>query len=191
VSVGEITYDRVNEYSAIKIGLASRKTSQLVVRRSQKAGDDQLPHVPSGTDGLFCERIFGPRGLKGNASAGNTRHYEINKGHRSATAAAVKVTHSRVRRKRMGHIELAAPVVHIVFQSTAEPVGRPAHMKTTSLEKVIDFQDYVVTDPGDNAAAQMPDACGRGVPPGEGQVRAKGRSPPIWAPRRSRNCCRA
>src|SRR5690606_14531259 len=62
----------------------------------------------------------------------------------------VKVTHSRVRRKRMGHIELAAPVVHIwFFKSMPSRLGALLNMKTTSLEKVIYFQDYVVIDPGD------------------------------------------
>jgi DNA-directed RNA polymerase subunit beta' len=62
----------------------------------------------------------------------------------------VKVTHSRVRRKRMGHIELAAPVVHIwFFKAMPSRLGNLLSMKTTSLEKVIYFQDYVVVDPGD------------------------------------------
>jgi DNA-directed RNA polymerase subunit beta' len=60
----------------------------------------------------------------------------------------VKVTHSRVRRKRMGHIELAAPVVNIwFFKAMPSRLGNLLDMKTTSLEKVIYFQDYVVTDP--------------------------------------------
>src|SRR3569623_1469674 len=59
----------------------------------------------------------------------------------------VKVTHSRVRRKRMGHIELAAPVVHIwFFKAMPSRLGNLLDMKTTSLEKVIYFQDYVVID---------------------------------------------
>src|SRR5919201_5193343 len=62
----------------------------------------------------------------------------------------VKVTHSRVRRKRMGHIELAAPVVHIwFFKAMPSRVGTLLDMKTTSLEKIIYFQDYVVVDPGE------------------------------------------
>src|SRR5947209_19503616 len=62
----------------------------------------------------------------------------------------VKVTHSRVRRKRMGHIELAAPVVHIwFFKAMPSRLGTLLNMKTTSLEKIIYFQDYVVVDPGE------------------------------------------
>jgi DNA-directed RNA polymerase subunit beta' len=60
----------------------------------------------------------------------------------------VKVTHSRVRRKRMGHIELAAPIVHIwFFKAMPSRLGALLGMKTSSLEKVIYFQDYVVIDP--------------------------------------------
>src|SRR5947208_15479958 len=62
----------------------------------------------------------------------------------------VKVTHSRVRRKRRGHIELAAPVVHIwFFKAMPSRLGTLLDMKTTSLEKIIYFQDYVVVDPGE------------------------------------------
>ena len=62
----------------------------------------------------------------------------------------VKVTHSRVRRKRMGHIELAAPVVHIwFFKAMPSRLGTLLDMKTSSMERIIYFQDYVVVDPGD------------------------------------------
>ena len=60
----------------------------------------------------------------------------------------MKVTHSRVRRKRMGHINLAAPVVHIwFFKAMPRRLGHLLDMKTRDLEKVIYFQDYVVIDP--------------------------------------------
>ena len=61
----------------------------------------------------------------------------------------VKVTHSRVRRKRMGHINLAAPVVHIwFFKALPSRLGTLLDMKTSDLEKIVYFQDYVVIDPG-------------------------------------------
>ena len=64
----------------------------------------------------------------------------------------VKVTHSRVRRKRMGHIELAAPVVHIwFFKAMPSRLGTLLDMKTSSLEKIIYFQDYVVVESGEIA----------------------------------------
>src|SRR5207302_6499244 len=57
---------------------------------------------------------------------------------------------SRVRRKRMGHIELAAPVVHIwFFKAMPSRLGTLLDMKTTSLEKIIYFQDYVIVEPGE------------------------------------------
>ena len=62
----------------------------------------------------------------------------------------VKVTHSRVRRKRMGHIELAAPVVHIwFFKAMPSRLGTLLGMKTSALERVVYYQDYVVIDAGD------------------------------------------
>src|SRR4030095_9767015 len=69
----------------------------------------------------------------------------------------VKVTHSRVRRKRMGHIELAATVVHIwFFKATPSRLGTLLDMKTTTLEKIIYFQDYVVINPMDLGEGDKP-----------------------------------
>ena len=98
-------------------------------------------------DGLFCERIFGPE-----------RDYECACGKYRGTKykgiicdrCGVKVTHSRVRRKRMGHINLASPTVHIwFFKSMPSRLGTLLAMKTSDLEKVIYYQDYVVVDGGD------------------------------------------
>ena len=98
-------------------------------------------------DGLFCERIFGPE-KDWECACGKYRGMKY-KG-MICDRCGVKVTHSRVRRKRMGHIELAAPVVHIwFFKAMPSRLGNLLDMKTTSLEKVIYFQDYVVIDPGD------------------------------------------
>ena len=97
-------------------------------------------------DGLFCERIFGPE-KDWECACGKYRGMKY-KG-MICDRCGVKVTHSRVRRKRMGHIELAAPVVHIwFFKAMPSRLGNLLDMKTTSLEKVIYFQDYVVVDPG-------------------------------------------
>src|SRR5438046_7415846 len=71
-------------------------------------------------------------------------------------SCGVKVTHSRFRRKRMGHIELAAPVVHIwFFKAMPSRLGTLLDMKTTSLEKIIYFQDYVVVDAGKPGETQL------------------------------------
>ena len=104
-------------------------------------------------DGLFCERIFGPE-KDWECSCGKYRGMKY-KG-MICDRCGVKVTHSRVRRKRMGHIELAAPVVHIwFFKAMPSRLGTLLDMKTTSLEKIIYFQDYVVTDPGDTPLKQQ------------------------------------
>jgi DNA-directed RNA polymerase subunit beta' len=97
-------------------------------------------------DGLFCERIFGPE-RDWECFCGKYRGVKY-KG-MICDRCGVKVTHSRVRRKRMGHINLAAPVVHIwFFKSMPSRLGTLLDMKTSDLEKVIYFQEYVVVDPG-------------------------------------------
>jgi DNA-directed RNA polymerase subunit beta' len=97
-------------------------------------------------DGLFCERIFGPE-RDWECACGKykgTKHKGI-----ICDRCGVKVTHSRVRRKRMGHINLAAPIVHIwFFKALPSRLGTLLGMRTADLEKIILFQDYVVTDPG-------------------------------------------
>ncbi len=148
MSVGEGAYDRVNDYGAVKISLASPHDI-----RSWSFGEVKKPETINyrtyrpERDGLFCERIFGPE-KDWECACGKYRGMKY-KG-MICDRCGVKVTHSRVRRKRMGHIELAAPVVHIwFFKSMPSRLGALLSMKTTSLEKVIYFQEYVVTDPGE------------------------------------------
>ncbi|WP_417847637.1 DNA-directed RNA polymerase subunit beta' [Thalassoglobus sp.] len=148
MSVGEGAYDRVNDYGAVKISLASPHDI-----RSWSFGEVKKPETINyrtyrpERDGLFCERIFGPE-KDWECACGKYRGMKY-KG-MICDRCGVKVTHSRVRRKRMGHIELAAPVVHIwFFKSMPSRLGAMLAMKTTSLEKVVYFQEYVVTDPGD------------------------------------------
>ncbi|MCJ7675907.1 MAG: DNA-directed RNA polymerase subunit beta', partial [Sedimentisphaerales bacterium] len=144
--VGNI-YDRINDYGSVKISLASPNDI-----RSWSFGEVRKPETINyrtyrpEKDGLFCERIFGPE-----------RDWECACGKYKGTKfkgiicdrCGVKVTHSRVRRKRMGHINLAAPVLHIwFFKSIPNRLGTILGMKTSDLEKIIYFQDYVVTDPG-------------------------------------------
>ncbi|MBI1992712.1 MAG: DNA-directed RNA polymerase subunit beta', partial [Candidatus Omnitrophica bacterium] len=97
-------------------------------------------------DGLFCERIFGP-----------TKDFECNCGkyrkikHKGITCdrCGVEVTHSKVRRERMGHIELAAPVSHIwFFKSVPSRMGALLDMTMRELERVLYYEAFVVTDPG-------------------------------------------
>jgi len=145
--MAETVYDRVNDFSSVKITLASPNDI-----RSWSFGEVKKPETINyrtyrpEKDGLFCERIFGPE-----------RDYECACGKYKGTKykgiicdrCGVKVTHSRVRRKRMGHINLAAPVVHIwYFKALPSRLGTLLNMKTADLEKIIYFQDYVVLDPG-------------------------------------------
>ncbi|MCC6320214.1 MAG: DNA-directed RNA polymerase subunit beta' [Phycisphaerales bacterium] len=144
----ESVFDRINDFGAVKITLASPNDI-----RSWSYGEVKKPETINyrtyrpEKDGLFCERIFGPE-----------RDYECACGKYKGTKykgiicdrCGVKVTHSRVRRKRMGHINLAAPIVHIwFFKAMPSRLGNLLAMKTSDLEKVIYFQDYVVVDPGD------------------------------------------
>ncbi len=146
-SMAESVFDRVNDYGAVRIQLASPNDI-----RSWSFGEVKKPETINyrtyrpERDGLFCERIFGPE-----------RDYECACGKYKGTKykgiicdrCGVKVTHSRVRRKRMGHINLAAPAVHIwFFKALPSRLGTLLGMRTGDIEKVVYFQDYVVTNPG-------------------------------------------
>ena len=148
MTMNEAVFDRVNDFSRVKVTLASPNDI-----RSWSFGEVKKPETINyrtyrpEKDGLFCERIFGPE-----------RDYECACGKYKGTKykgiicdrCGVKVTHSRVRRKRMGHINLAAPIVHIwFFKSMPSRLGTLLGMKTSDIEKVVYFQDYVVVDPGD------------------------------------------
>jgi DNA-directed RNA polymerase subunit beta' len=145
--MAESVYDRVNDYGSVRIQLASPNDI-----RSWSFGEVKKPETinyrtyRAEKDGLFCERIFGPE-----------RDWECSCGKYKGTKykgiicdrCQVKVTHSRVRRKRMGHINLAAPIVHIwFFKALPSRLGSLLDMKTSDIEKIVYFQDYVVTDPG-------------------------------------------
>jgi DNA-directed RNA polymerase subunit beta' len=145
--MAESVYDRVNDYGSVRIQLASPNDI-----RSWSFGEVKKPETinyrtyRAEKDGLFCERIFGPE-----------RDWECSCGKYKGTKykgiicdrCGVKVTHSRVRRKRMGHINLAAPIVHIwFFKALPSRLGSLLDMKTSDIEKIVYFQDYVITDPG-------------------------------------------
>ncbi len=146
--MSESIYDRVNDYGCVKIQLASPNDI-----RSWSFGEVKKPETINyrtyrpEKDGLFCERIFGPE-RDWECACGKYKGIKF-KGI-ICERCGVKVTHSRVRRKRMGHINLAAPIVHIwFFKSAPSRLGNLLDMKTSDLEKIIYFQDYVVVDPGD------------------------------------------
>ena len=147
MTLAESVYDRVNDFGSVKIQLASPNDI-----RSWSFGEVKKPETinyrtyRAEKDGLFCERIFGPE-KDWECSCGKykgTKYKGI-----ICDRCGVKVTHSRVRRKRMGHINLAAPVVHIwFFKALPSRLGALLDMKTSDIEKIVYFQDYVVTEPG-------------------------------------------
>ncbi|MDE1890556.1 MAG: DNA-directed RNA polymerase subunit beta' [Planctomycetota bacterium] len=145
--MADIVYDKINEYSSVKISLASPEDI-----RSWSYGEVKKPETinyrtyRAEKDGLFCERIFGP---ERNWECFCGKYKGIKHKGIICDRCGVKITHSRVRRKRMGHINLAAPIVHIwFFKAMPSRLGTLLGMKTTSLERIIYFQDYVVIDPG-------------------------------------------
>jgi DNA-directed RNA polymerase subunit beta' len=141
-------YDKINDYGSVRIRLASpddiRKWSFGEVKKPETI--NYRTYRPE-KDGLFCEKIFGPE-KDWECFCGKYKGIK----HKGITCdrCGVDITHSRVRRKRMGHITLAAPVVHIwFFKAMPSRLGRLLGKKTSSLEKIIYFQEYIVTDPGD------------------------------------------
>ncbi len=136
----------VNEFVAIKIGLASpekiREWSYGEVRKPETINYRTLKPE---RDGLFCERIFGP-----------VKDWECHCGKYKrirfkgivCDKCGVEVTRSKVRRERMGHIELATPVTHIwYFKGVPSRIGLLLDMAPRSLEKVIYYANYIVIDP--------------------------------------------
>ncbi len=138
----------VNNFEYMKIGLASPDKI-----RSWSFGEVKKPEtinyrtLKPEKDGLFCERIFGP-----------TKDWECHCGKYKRVRykgvvcdrCGVEVTRAKVRRERMGHIELAAPVSHIwYFKGIPSRMGLVLDMSPRALEEVIYFASYVVTETGD------------------------------------------
>ena len=135
-------------FEAIKIGLASPE-----MMKEWSYGEVKKPEtinyrtLKPERDGLYCERIFGP-----------TKDWECHCGKykkvrfkgKICDRCGVEVTKSKVRRERMGHIELAAPVSHIwYFKGIPSRMGLILDMSPRLLEKVLYFASYIVIDPGD------------------------------------------
>jgi len=142
-----------NSFEAIKIGLASpemiREWSRGEVKKPETINYRTLK---AERDGLFCERIFGPQ-KDWECHCGKykrIRHKGI-----VCDRCGVEVTRARVRRERMGHIELAAPVSHIwYFKGIPTRMGLLLDMTPRMLEKVLYFAAYVVVDPGSRTELQ-------------------------------------
>src|ERR671918_2373312 len=139
--------DKVNQVEYVAIAVASPETI-----RSWSKGEVKNPETINyrtfkpEKGGLFCERIFGP-----------TRDWECSCGkykrikHKGVICdrCGVEVTLARVRRERMGHIELAVPVSHIWFyKCMPSRIGLMLDMSARQLERVIYYEDYIVIDPG-------------------------------------------
>ena len=131
----------------MKIGLASPEKI-----RSWSSGEVKKPEtinyrtLKPEKDGLFCEKIFGPT-KDWECACGKYKRIR-HKGH-VCENCGVEVTRAKVRRERMGHIELAAPVSHIwYFKGIPSRMGLLLDMSPRSLEEVIYFASYVVIDPG-------------------------------------------
>ena len=137
-----------NTFNAIKIGLASpeliREWSYGEVKKPETINYRTLKPE---RDGLFCERIFGPQ-KDWECHCG--RYKKVRYKGKICERCGVEVTKSNVRRERMGHIELAAPVSHIwYFKGIPSRMGLILDMSPRLLEKVLYFAAYIVTDPGE------------------------------------------
>ena len=143
-----------NEFSSIKIGLASpeqiREWSYGEVTKPETINYRTLKPE---RDGLFCERIFGPM-KDWECHCGKYKRVRY-KG-KVCERCGVEITRSKVRRERMGHIELAAPVSHIwYFKGISSRLGLVLDISPRYLEKVLYFALYIVTDPGDTPLEKM------------------------------------
>jgi DNA-directed RNA polymerase subunit beta' len=144
------SFKRPTDFFAIKIQLASPETI-----RSWSYGEVTKPETINyrsfkpERDGLFCERIFGP--VKDwECSCGKYKRVRF----RGIVCdrCGVEVTHSRVRRERMGHIELAVPVSHIwFFKSIPSRIGYLLDLSIRDLEKILYYESYIVIDPGNTS----------------------------------------
>ena len=139
--------DELDIFDKIKIGLASDETVRMWSKGEVKKPETiNYRTLKPEKDGLFCERIFGP-----------TKDWECHCGKYKRVRykgiicdrCGVEVTKAKVRRERMGHIELAAPVAHIwYFKGIPSRIALVLDISPRNLEKVIYFASYVVTDKG-------------------------------------------
>jgi DNA-directed RNA polymerase subunit beta' len=145
---------RPSDFEALRIKIASPETI-----RSWSFGEVTKPETINyrsfkpEKDGLFCERIFGP-----------VKDWECNCGKYKrirfrgivCDRCGVEVTQSKVRRERMGHIDLAVPVTHIWFShSLPSRIGYLLDLSLRSLERIIYYQSYIVIDPGNTSLKSM------------------------------------
>ena len=145
--------DELENFDKIKIGLASDETIRMWSKGEVKKPETiNYRTLKPEKDGLFCERIFGP-----------TKDWECHCGKYKRVRykgiicdrCGVEVTKAKVRRERMGHIELAAPVAHIwYFKGIPSRIALVLDISPRNLEKVIYFASYIVTDKGTSGLAK-------------------------------------
>ena len=136
-----------NVFESIKIGLASpEKIREWSYGEVKKPETINYRTLKPERDGLFCETIFGPqKDLECHCG----KYKKIRFKGKICDRCGVEVTRSKVRRERMGHIELAAPVSHIwYFKGIPSRMGLILDISPRTLEKVLYFAMYIVTDPG-------------------------------------------
>ena len=136
-----------NNFDSIKIGLASPEMIESWSHGEvTKAETINYRTLKAERDGLFCERIFGPT-KDWECLCGKYKRVRF-KG-KVCDKCGVEVTTKKVRRERMGHIKLAAPVSHIwYFKALPSRIGAMLDMSTRLLERVLYFARYIVIDPG-------------------------------------------
>lgn len=146
----EVKKDKfVDDYDAVRIKLASperiREWSYGEITKPETL--NYRTHKPE-KDGLFCERVFGPeKDFQCSCGKYKGRSYT----NTVCDRCGVEVTTSRVRRTRMGHIELAVPVAHIWFvKSAPSKIGTLLDMTIRNLERVLYYESYIVLNPGNS-----------------------------------------
>ena len=174
-------------FSAIRISLASpekiREWSHGEVKKPETI--NYRTFKPE-RDGLFCAKIFGP-----------VKDYECNCGkykrmkHRGIVCekCGVEVIQSKVRRERLGHINLATPVAHIWFlKSLPSRIGNMLDITLKDLEKVLYCEAYIVIDPKETGLAARRALSARSATCSSSTSTATTSSPPAWAARPSSRC---
>ena len=140
----------MKQYKYIKIGLASpeeiKSWSHGEVLKHETINYRTLKPEP---DGLFCEKIFGPSKDYQCACGKSKRNTDKGK---ICEKCGVEITESKVRRERMGHIQLASPVVHTWFlRNSPSPLATLLELKTKDLDEIVYLASYIVTEVSNKA----------------------------------------
>ena len=146
----------VNFFDELRIGLASAEDI-----RNWSYGEVKKPEtinyrtLKPERDGLYCERIFGPQ-KDWECSCGKYKRVKFKDKEKVCDKCGVQITRAKVRRERMGHIALAAPVSHIwYFKGIPSRMGMLLDVSPRALEKVLYFASYIVLNPGNEAVTKV------------------------------------